>query len=331
MVSKSTLQQAAEQNIIHQDQVDALYRFLNSEKPEAVNDGAEEPLKFIRSFGDVFISLGIVLLVLAITRLGFSGYYFLIPAGGFILLSEWLVRVRKLALPGIAILLSILYFVHRAIAFDHEQAITYELAALSLISLLYYLRYRMPFSLLPLTSGIIAIVIIQIGLDILEQPIIFFVLGILVFGIAMVFDALDTKRVSQLSDSGFWLHLVAAPLIVHGAMVSMLLSDQSWIQQTNKEMLMVVFFAVFFLMALLVDRRALLVSTQLYAIYALTQLLQNQLSTSQNIVLYVMLGLGLFVIFFGTYWYLARRLVWGFLSGTAISRYIPDLNIRDTR
>jgi len=332
MISKNKLQQAADQQIIQPHQVDPLYQFLadsNASLKPTIN--AEEPLKFIRSFGDVFITLGVVLLVIAINMTDLSGYYYLLPAAGFIVVSEWLVRVRKLALPGIAILLAILYFVNKAIAFDHENASTMGIAILSLTSLLYYLRYRMPFSLLPLAAGIVAIIIIQIGLDVLENPIIFVGLGSVVFIIAMFFDSKDTTRVSHLSDSAFWLHLLAAPLIVHGAMVSMLVSEQPWIQSMNKEMLMVIFFTGFFLLALLVDRRALLISTQLYAIYALTQLLQNQLSSGQNIVMYVMMGLGLFVIFFGTYWYLARRMIWGFLATTPINRINLELNLTDSR
>ena len=89
------------------------------------------------------------------------------------------------------------------------------------------------------------------------------------------------------------------------------------------------FFAVFFLLALLLDRRALLISTQLYIIYAFTQLLQQQLSGGQNILMLIMMALGLFIIFFGSYWYWVRRRIFGFLRATAISRYIPDLNQQD--
>ena len=328
MISKHKLQQAAEKNLIHPEQIAPLYDFLNESDPASGLVNTEEPLKFIRSFGDVFITLGILLLVVAINMLGLSGYYFLLPALGFILMAEWLVRVRRLALPGMAILLAILFFVNKSIHFEHQHITTITLSILSITSLIFYLRYRMPFSLLPLATGTVAIIIINIGIDVLEKPLIFFVLGLLVFSIAMIFDSRDPRRESHLSDNAFWLHLLAAPLIVHGAMVSLLLSDVHWIQSMNKELMMIVFFSSFFLLALLLDRRALLISTQLYAIYALTQLLQTQLSGSQNIVMYVMMGLGLFVIFFGTYWYWTRRLVWGFLAGTWISRYLPDFKLK---
>lgn len=286
MISKATLQKAAEQNIIETQQVEPLYQFIQGQQSYDQPDNREEPLKFIRSFGDVFIALGVILLVIAINMSALSGYYNLIPAIGFVAVAEWLVRVRRLALPGIAILLA---------------------------------------------AALVAMVINQIGIDVIEHPIIFVGLGLLVFGAAMWFDSQDTKRVSHLSDSAFWLHLLAAPLIVHGVMVSMLMNDQTWIQYLNKEVLIVLFFTGFFLVALLIDRRAMLISTQLYAIYALTQLLNDRLDSTQNIMIYVLMALGLFVIFFGTYWYKSRRLIFGFLSAGVISRYIPDLMIQDVK
>jgi len=331
MVSKSLLQNAADKNIIKADQVDALYQFILQQESIENQDNQEEPLKFIRSFGDVFITIGIVILSLAINMADISGYLYLMPVAGFVLVSEWLVRVRKLALPGIAILLSILFFVNKAIEFNHEQATTFGLVILSLTSLLYYLRYKMPFSLLPLAIGLVAIIIIQAGWDVLETPIIIAGLGFCVFIIAMGFDVLDSRRVSHLSDGAFWLHLLASPLMVHGLMFTLLTSDKQWIKAIDAEIIIISFFIVFFLIALLVDRRAMLISTQLYVIYAVTQLLQDQLSGTQNILMYVMMGLGIFVLFFGTYWYLARRFIFGFLAGTVINNYVPNLKLKDVK
>ena len=331
MLSRELLQKAADKNIIQSHQIEPLIRFIRDQETPADADNREEPLKFIRSFGDVFITLGVVLLVIAINMSALSGYFYLIPAVGFIAVAEWLVRVRRLALPGIALLTAILYFVNKAIAFDHENATIFGLAILSLTSLLFYLRYKMPFSLLPLAAGLVAIGIIQIGLDVIKHPIIFTGFGLIVFIVAMWFDVRDTARLSHLSDSAFWLHLLASPLMVHGAMVSMLFSDQAWIQAIGKEVIIVTFFSAILLLALLLDRRAMLISTQLYIIYALTQILQGQLDSTQNILIYILMALGLFIIFFGTYWYKTRRLIFGFLSESVISRYIPDLELVDTR
>jgi len=331
MVSKSTLQKASEKNIINPDQIEPLYQFIKNEKSNSLTESKEEPLKFIRSFGDVFIALGVILLVVSINMTSLSGYYYLLPAVGFIVIAEWLVRIRRLALPGIVILLAILYFINKAFSFQSEDATTMGLAVICVSSLLFYLRYKMPFSLLPLAASLVAITVIQIGIDVLNSPLIFVIMGFIIFSIAMGFDSRDTKRQSHLSDSAFWLHLLAAPLIVHGAMISLLTSDQAWVQSFSNNILMIIFFAGFFLVALFVDRRAMLVSTQLYAIYALTQLLQNNLINEQNVMIYVLMALGMFVIFFGTYWYKTRRIIFGMLADSKISKFVPDLKTLDTK
>jgi len=331
MISKELLKAAAEKDIIQQEQIEPLLAFIQGQQTKPNIESREEPLKFIRSFGDVFITLGVVLLVIAINMLSLSGSLYLIPALGFVLVAEWLVRVRRLALPGIAILISILYFVNKAIDFDHENASLFGLGILSFTSLLFYLRYKMPFSLLPVAAGLVAIAIIQIGVDAIEQPWIFAGLGLIVFIVAMSFDVRDTARVSHLSDSAFWLHLLASPLIVHGIMMSLLFSQNEWIQAIDKELIIIPFFTGFLFLALLVDRRAMLVSTQLYMIYALTQVLEGQLDSTQNVLIYVLMALGLLVIFFGTYWYKTRRLIFGFLSGSVVGRYLPGFDLLDSK
>lgn len=330
MISRQQLQQAADKGIIQNTQVDPLLNFL-LEKNTDPAPNQQEPLRFIRSFGDVFITFGIGILAFAINKTGLSGYEYLLPISGFIILAEWLVRVRKLALPGMAILVAILFFADQAIGFGNEQSATWTFSLIAATSLLFYLRYKMPFSLLPLAGALISIAIIMIGPRVLTDPVIFSGLGLAVFSVAMWFDSQDTRRQTHLSDSAFWLHLLASPLIVHGAMLSMLLTDQSWLQLIGKETLIVLFFIGFLLLALLIDRRAMLISTQLYMIYALTQLVQGQLSNSQNLMIYILMGLGLFIIFFGTFWYKTRRFIFGFMAGSALSRYVPDFALMDIK
>jgi len=336
MISKTTLQKASDKNIIDKDQIEPLYQFIRNEQSESSTTNAEEPLKFIRSFGDVFIALGVTLLAVSINMLSLSAYEFLIPAAGFIIIAEWLVGVRRLALPGIVILIALLFFINKALAFDGEYANTLSLSIIGLSSLLFYLRYKMPFSLLTLTVSIIAMIIMQIGEDALKNPLIFSALGFIIFSIAMSFDCRDTKRISHLSDNAFWLHLLAAPLIVHGAMLPLVLNENTLNISTldislGREILMVIFFAGFFITALFVDRRAMLVSTQLYAIYALTQLFSSDLIDSQNVIIYVLMMLAMLVIFFGTYWYKTRHLLFGFLSSSKLAQFVPDFEIKDTR
>ncbi len=333
MISRELLEAAVESKIIQQNQVEPLLDFIQQQQTgveeTAEAENLEEPLRFVRGFGDVFISLGIILLVIAINMLSLSGYLYFLPVAGFVVMAEWLVRVRRLSLPGIVILISILYFVNKAINFDHENATVVGLVILSLTSLFFYLRYKMPFSLLPVAAGVVAIAVVQIGTDLIEYPIIFSGLGLIVFIVAMGFDIRDTQRNTHLSDSAFWLHLLAAPLIIHGLMISVLFSQQQWLVEMGHAVFIVLFFTGILLIALLLDRRAMLVATQLYMVYAVTQLLQGQLGSTQNIIIYVLLILGFAIIFFGTYWYKTRRLLFGFLIGSAISRFVPAFEQAD--
>lgn len=331
MITKENLEQAAEKNIIQAKQVEPLYRFLSEQPVDTLVDSREEPLRFIRGFGDVFITLGIIFLVASLNIINLSGLYYLIPAAGFILLAEWLVRVRRLALPGMAILLSILFFIYKAITDGSETSMLLGFSIVAATSLAFYLRYKMPFSHLPLAASLVAIFILSIGVDAFKNPIFFAISGIVVFAVAMWFDSRDTERVSHLSDSAFWLHLLASPLLVHGLMLSMLTSNQAWLGLLSNEIIILCFFAVFFLTALLIDRRAMLISTQLYMIYSITQIFKDNVANTEDIIVYVLIGFGMFVIYFGAYWYKSRRFIFRFLSGNTIAQYIPDLNIQDLK
>jgi hypothetical protein len=331
MITISSLEKAAAQNIISTEQDEPLYQFLRAQASDSQIDSREEPLRFIRSFGDIFITLGVILLLMSINASSISGMYYLLPVAGFVLIAEWLVRVRRLALPGMAILLSILFLMYKAIPFDGDNTLFYVFGVLALTSLAFYLRYKMPFSLLPLAASVVTMIIVQLDISVLDYPIIFSGLGLIVFAVALWFDTQDTQRQSHLSDSAFWLHLLASPLIVHGMMVTILLSQQAWVEMLSKELLMIVFFAVFFLLALFLDRRAMLISTQIYVIYSLTQLFKNNLTGTQDVIIYVLLALGLFVLYFGAYWYKSRRFIFKALAGHAITRFVPDLNIEDVK
>lgn len=331
MITIENLKKAAIQNIIQPEQVEPLYQFLREQPADSLADGREEPLRFIRSFGDVFITLGIVFLFASINIIELSGLAYLIPAAGFMLLAEWLVRVRRLALPGMAILLSILFFIYKAITDGSESSMLIGLSVVAITSLLFYLRYKMPFSHLPLATSLVAMFVLAIDVDTFKNPIVFAVSGVVVFSVAMWFDSRDTKRVSHLSDSGFWLHLLASPLLVHGLMLTMLTSKQTWVGVLSNEIIILCFFAVFFLTALLIDRRAMLISTQLYMIYAITQFFKDNIENTEDIIVFVLIGLGMFVIYFGAYWYKSRRFIFSFLSGKVIAQYVPDLNIEDLK
>ena len=99
------------------------------------------------------------------------------------------------------------------------------------------------------------------------------VLGIGVFLIAMRWDASDPKRETRRSDVAFWLHLLAAPLIVHP--VFSLLGLTEGATSTLDAAAVILLYVILGLVALAIDRRALLVSALAYVLYALNSLFQE--------------------------------------------------------
>jgi hypothetical protein len=234
-----------------------------------------------------------------------------------------LVRARRLALPGIAILLSMLYFISEIGDFQTQEHALFNVGLMTAVAAAFYLRHRMPFSLLPIAAGVISIASLVMGIDLSELAIVVAGYGLAIFAVAMWFDAQDTARQTRLSDCAFWLHLLAAPLIVHGVMVSLL--SPGGVAAPFREILTIMFFIGFFLLALFVDRRALLVSSISYAIYAVITLAEGHVIRLENITLVVFMLFGVFIVFFGTYWYKVRSLVFAPIASRSISGYVPPI------
>ncbi|EIZ78777.1 hypothetical protein WSK_2825 [Novosphingobium sp. Rr 2-17] len=129
--------------------------------------------------------------------------------------------------------------------------------------------------------------------------------GLAVFAYAMRWDLSDRERRTQRADIAFWLHLLAAPLIAHplffwvgvfGA------NEVSW-QQAIGVLVVYILFAV---VALIVDRRALLVSALLYVLAALNELLDSVGRVETNLALATLfVGAGLLAL--SVFWASLRR------------------------
>lgn len=314
------LEAAADKGIIKQSQVEPLFDFLNGEVRDVSVNNSEEQLRFVRSFGDIFITLGIVFVMVAGAKIELSSLGNIVPFLISIASAEWLIRIRRLALPGIAILIAIIYFASQVIGFSNADPALHNVIILTTLGILFYWRYKMPFTLMPIAIGVISIISLLLEVDITKIQTLAIVYGLLVFSTAMWFDSQDTKRQNRLSDSAFWLHLLAAPLVVHGVM-STLLTSASF--SDYKEALIVAFFIVFFLIALYVDRRALLVSSLSYAIYAVIKIANDSNQSIENLTLFVFVAFGAFIVFFGANWYTARNIIFSKTEHTILSKFVP--------
>jgi hypothetical protein len=117
----------------------------------------------------------------------------------------------------------------------------------------------------------------------------------------------DPLRVTRRTDIAFWLHLLAAPLIVHALIVSLFGPGRLPDAATAVRIL-----AAFFglgVIAVLIDRRALLVSGLAYAGIAVGTLL-NRSALADMTVPATVLVLGAFILLLSAFWRPVRR---GFL------------------
>jgi len=131
-------------------------------------------------------------------------------------------------------------------------------------------------------------------------------LGIAVFLFAMRWDSSDPARTTRRSDVAFWLHLLAAPMIVHPVFTLLGLNDGS--ATIGEGLVVVLLYGGLAVAALAIDRRALLVSALAYVLYALTELFK-QIGAVELSVALTALVIGSALLLLSAYWHQARRLV----------------------
>ncbi len=343
-MNKSDLERAVSARVIEPHQLEPLWAFLSKTPADAeaeafVGAEGEEQLKFVRSFGDVFIAIGVVLFIVASFVFAGKGPLLMFPLAACVVLSEWLVRVRRLALPGIVLLIGILVLAAFAYpvaegsasnkAHGFREAMEQEGGYLRLIvaivaAVLFYVRYRMPFTLLPIALCTGVLLAILLGDDVRVMSIVVLAFGVAVFAMAMWFDRQDRGRIGRLSDCGFWLHLCAAPAITHG-FVTLIAAAMGLKTNSDVKMnvLLLLFFAGLVLVALWVDRRALLVSSFTYVIGALANLSDVAGSSSQGAMAFLLAGFGLLVVVLGVYWKSIRSALFARYSHVPLANWVP--------
>jgi hypothetical protein len=139
------------------------------------------------------------------------------------------------------------------------------------------------------------------------RNVLFLACGLLAFALAMRFDLSDRQRVTRRTDIAFWLHLLAAPLIVH-PLVLLVFGPEGAREGVAPAVGLLALFALLAVIALLVDRRALLVSGLAYAGWALSNLLRGS-GIQDATVPTTLLALGALVLLLSAGWRPIRRAV----------------------
>jgi hypothetical protein len=131
-------------------------------------------------------------------------------------------------------------------------------------------------------------------------------LGVGVVLFAMRWDSSDQARLTRRTDVAFWLHLLAAPMIVHPVFTLLGLNDGN--ATVGEGLVVILLYAVLAVAALAIDRRALLVSALAYVLYALTELFK-QIGAVELSVALTALVIGSALLMLSAFWHQARSAV----------------------
>ncbi|MDB5724655.1 MAG: hypothetical protein JWQ16_1409 [Novosphingobium sp.] len=147
------------------------------------------------------------------------------------------------------------------------------------------------------------------------------VCGLGVFTYAMRWDLADRERTTQRADIAFWLHLVAAPLIAHPLFYWMGVTQGDGIGAGTALGVLAIYVA-FALIALTIDRRALLVSALAYVLVALAQLFRTYGAIQLNVALTALI-IGSALLALSAWWPAIRTAVVGSLPKSLQTRLPP--------
>jgi hypothetical protein len=356
-IESEDIDAAVAAGVMPRTQADALRAFVAERHRSRLEQaGAEdERFRFMTGFNDFFFAIGILLL-------GFGMMFFtggvplpsLVAAAVVWALSELLVRRMRLVLPGILLSLFFIAFVFLAVPADLTtltsrvapgQVIgSFWLDAFGLTGLpaaaaakavigasaaaLYYWRFRLPFALLPIAASLVllAMSLIRLTLGPIAPTVwslITLACGLAVFVCAMTFDISDRDRMTRRSDCAFWLHLLAAPLIVH-SLISLVTPSFAQINNTIAFAILLII-AGLSVIAVAIDRRALLVSALIYIGVVIAYALgAGRGGLDQSVIFFTTLViLGAFVITLGVGWQPLRRRLLALISPSVASKLPP--------
>lgn len=354
MISDAALAQGVRDGLITAAQADGLRaleaRAAASAPPAwaAPPTPDDESLRFVSGFGDVFVAIGLALF------LGAAGFFvqhffgrlamWLALAALSWLLAEFFTRGRRMALPSIILLVvfaGCVFFagvqllagtdlfasniIGVATAGGRGRPVWLAGLATAGAAALHYWRFRVPITIAAGAAALSA-AFVAFGASLAPEPgrwlvsSLVLVCGLAIFSLAMVFDGSDPERATRRTDIAFWLHLLAAPMIVH-PVISYLATDASRIE-TGGALTVLAVFLVFALAAVVIDRRAMLVSGLIYAGVAFGSLLRQTGLADLNVPA-TLLTLGVFVLLLSAGWQPLRRAILH-LFPAPLARRLPN-------
>ena len=244
----------------------------------------EERFRLITGFNDIFVVIACALMLGSAFWIGQSWA----PVAGGVavaavawVLAEFFVRKRRMALPAIVLALAFTgsFAALGAAWVDSLRALPFVVCGGAMVAAgLYWWRFRVPIAIALGVAALLGLlgtfVFAYIPYLREHSGAVFFIGGILAFITAMYWDGRDRLRSTQRADIAFWLHLLAAPLLVHPVFANLAVSDTATVGM-GQALAVIALYAVLGIVSLAIDRRALMVSALAYVLFTFTGLLQQ--------------------------------------------------------
>lgn len=276
----------------------------------------EESFRLLTGFNDIFVTIAVGLLLFAVGSLAGLVHPALGAACVAVLswgLAEYFTRAKRMALPSIVLLLVYVGGVFGTVvtllggtAFGTVAAplsLAAAAAAAAVAAYVHWRRFMVPITVAAGVAALGGVVLASLAGAAVVAPnfllAVLLVLGLACFALAMAFDSRDRARVTRWTDVAFWLHLLAAPAIIHPVFALTGLTTAA--PSLGAAALVVLVYAVLTIVALAIDRRALLVSALGYVIYAIQSLVSSGQGIGADFGV-TALFIGLFLVLLSAGW-----------------------------
>lgn len=318
MYTEDDLELAVREGVLTRSSVSGFQQLIQQHRDTAAVD--EENFRLIASFNDVFVTLACLLLVLSSTVLARELISPLVAALLAVMmtwaLAEFFVSRKKMALPGIALLLifagGIFYAIYKwALLVVPDDAPVPGLIALAVtLAALYghWRRFKVPVTI-ALGAGIGTLFVVGLQSWLSPNPgtaptLLVALCGLTIFGLAMYWDASDRQRISYRADVAFWLHLICAPMVIYPCMLALF----DGVSTVGVWLLTGVLVSYLFmiLVSLVIDRRAFIVSSMVSVLYVLARFL-GELAVQDYSLTIAGIFTGSSLLLLSVFWHPARQ------------------------
>ena len=337
MFNEDNIQSAIKAGIFTEETAAAFLQHIKQARPQSAD---EEHFRLITGFNDIFVVIASLLLLSSVNWMvgGASNWLGSIASAATAWgLSEFFVRKRRMAFPAIVLLLAFVGYVFSA-GFGfvsnltatvseyrvYNDPINYILPAIlaSVAAWLHWQRFKVPITVAAGTAAlVVTLITAMLSITVLKPffLIAMMIAGIAVFLLAMRWDSADKARQTRASDVAFWLHLLAAPLIIHPifSMLGVLTKDVNMLQA----LVVLALYVAIGITSLLIDRRALMVSALGYVIYVFSALINSLGSVSLGFGLTSFI-IGSALLMLSAYWHQCRARVLVYAPPN-IRQYLP--------